>query len=167
MHCEVWPIRSSSSVVSMRSVFHSKFLDHAMHFIVLPHGVLQRRAFLLDAVVRQCLPVFELLSLRRSIVAGRDEYLPRPGPLPSLCRWCHWPSTSKVICLACQRLDEDLHGTTQCVLHGFEGDGLRSLREGLRSCLGVSPTPSASCVRNTFRLLARLLVIPSPPCSSC
>ena len=46
----------------MRSVFHSKFLDHAMHFIVLPHDVLQHRAFLLDVVVRQCLPVFGLLS---------------------------------------------------------------------------------------------------------
>ena len=56
-------------------------------------------------------------------------------------------------CLAGQRLNEDLHGTTQCVLLGFGGDGLRRLREGLRSCLRVFPTPSASCVRNTFRLL--------------
>ena len=70
-------------------------------------------------------------------------------------------------CLAGQRLDENLHVTMQCVLLGFGGDGLRRLREGLRSCLRVSPTPSASCVRNTFRLLARLLVIPSSPCSSC
>ena len=70
-------------------------------------------------------------------------------------------------CLAGQRLDKDLHATTQCVLPGFGGDGLRRLHEGLRSCLRVSPTPSASCVRNTFRLLARLLVIPSPPCSTC
>ena len=143
---EVWPIKSSSSAVSMSSVFHSKFLDHAMHFTELPHDVLQHRVFLLDVVVRQCLPVFELLSLLRSIAAGRDECLPCLGSLPSHC-------------LAGQRLDEDLHCTTQCVLLGFGGDGLRRLREGL--------PPSASCVRNTFRLLARLLVIPSPPCSSC
>ena len=45
-------------------------------------------------------------------------------------------------CLAGQRLDEDLHDTTQCVLLGFGGDGLRRLREGLRSRLRVSPTPS-------------------------
>ena len=70
-------------------------------------------------------------------------------------------------CLAGQRLDEDLHATTQCDLLGFGGDGLRRLHEGLRSCLRVSPTASASCVRNTFRLLARLLVIPSRPCSIC
>ena len=44
-------------------------------------------------------------------------------------------------CLAGQRLDEDLHATTQCVLLGFGGDGLRRLREGLRSCRWVSPTP--------------------------
>ena len=67
-------------------------------------------------------------------------------------------------CLAGQRLDEDLHDTAQCVWLGFGGDGLRRLHEGLQSSLRVSPTPSASCVRNTFRLLARLLVIPSPPC---
>ena len=66
-----------------------------MHFI----DVLQHRAFLLDVVVRQCLPVFELLSLRRSIVAGRDECLPRLGPLNSDGRWCHWPSTSNVVVL--------------------------------------------------------------------
>ena len=58
-------------------------------------------------------------------------------------------------CLASQRLDEDLHATTQCVLLGLGGDGLCRLREGLRSCLRASPTPSASYVRNTFRLLAR------------
>ena len=70
-------------------------------------------------------------------------------------------------CLAGQRLDKDLHATTQCVLLGFGGDGLRRLREGLRSCVWVSPIPSASCVRNTFHLLTRLLVNPSPPCSTC
>ena len=37
-------------------------------------------------------------------------------------------------CLAGQRLHEDLHDTTQCVLLGFGGDGLRRLREGLRPC---------------------------------
>ena len=37
-------------------------------------------------------------------------------------------------CRAGQRLDEYLHDTTQCVLLGFGGDGLRRLREGLRSC---------------------------------
>ena len=70
-----------------------------MHFIVLPHDVLQHRAFLLDVVVRQCLPVFELLSLRRSIAAARDECLPCLGSLPSHGRWCHWPWTSNVIAL--------------------------------------------------------------------
>ena len=65
-------------------------------------------------------------------------------------------------CLAGQRLDEDLHATTQCGLLGFGGDGLCRLREGLRSCFRISPTPSASSVRNTFRLLAHNLVIPSP-----
>ena len=33
-------------------------------------------------------------------------------------------------CLAGQRLDEDLHATTQCVLLGFGSDGLRRLRDG-------------------------------------
>ena len=70
-------------------------------------------------------------------------------------------------CLAGQRLDEDLHATMHCVLLGFGGDGLRRLREGLRSCVWVSPIHSASCVRNTIRLLTLLLVNPSPPCSTC
>ena len=69
--------------------------------------------------------------------------------------------------LAGKRLDKDLHDTTQCVLLGFGGDELRRFRKGLRSCRRVSPTPSASCVRNTFRLLARLLIIPSPSYSAC
>ena len=45
-------------------------------------------------------------------------------------------------CLAGQRLDQDLHANTQCVLLSFGGDGLRRLRVRLRSCLRVSPTPS-------------------------
>ena len=56
----------------MRSVFHSKFLDHAMHFI----DVLQHRAFLLDVVVRQCLPVFGLLSFEdQSLLVGMNAFL--------------------------------------------------------------------------------------------
>ena len=113
------------------------FLTMPCTSLYLPHDVLQHRDFLLDVVVRQCRLVF--------------------GPLLSHGRWS---------CLAGQRLDEDLHATMQCVLLGFGCDGLRRLHEGLRSCLRVSPAPSASCVRNTFRLLARLLVIPSPPCST-
>ena len=55
----------------------TSFLTMPCTSLHLHHDVLQHRAFLLDVVVRQCLPVF--------------------GPLPSHGRWCHWPSTSNVV----------------------------------------------------------------------
>ena len=86
-----------------------------MHFI----DVLQHRAFLLDVVVRQCVPVFGLLSFKdQSLLVGMN-------------RWSLAFDIERS-CLASQRLDEDLHATTQCVSLGFGGDGLRRLREGLR-----------------------------------
>ena len=142
------------------------FLTMPCTSLYFPHDVLQHRAFLLDVVVRQCRPVFGPLSFEdRSLLVGMNAFL-----VLDLAFTLSMVSLAFVIercCLAGQRLDEDLHATMQCVLLGFGGDELRRLHEGLRSCLRVSPTPSPACVRNTFRLLARLLVIPSPLCSTC
>ena len=141
------------------------FLTMPCTSLYFPHDVLHHRAFLLDVVVRQCRPVFGLLSFEdRSMLVGMNAFL-----VLDLAVTLSMVSLAFVIersCLAGQRLDKDLHATTQCVLLGFGGDGLRHLREGLRSCVWVSPIPSASCVRNPFRLLTRLLVNPSP-CSTC
>ena len=97
----------------MGSVFHSKLLS-----------VLQHRAFLLDVVVRQCHPVFGLLSFEdRSLLVGMNAFL-----VLDLAFTLSMVSLAFVIersCLARQRLDEDLHATMQCVLLGFGGDGLR------------------------------------------
>ena len=64
MHCEVL----ANQVLELCRL-DEICVHHAMHFI----DVLQHRASFLDVVVRQCLPVFELLHLRRSISAGLDE----------------------------------------------------------------------------------------------
>ena len=89
MHCEVWPIRSSSSAVSMRSVFTMPCTSLMSRNTELPPG-------------RCCPTVYSRLRaafLRRSIAAGRDECLPCLDPLPSHGRWRHWPSTSNVVVL--------------------------------------------------------------------
>ena len=67
---------------------------------------------------------------------------------------CRRP-TGQRSCLASQRLDEDLHATTQCFLLGFGGDGLRRLREGLRSCLLVIPSPPMFHMLNGSAIWAR------------
>ena len=79
MHCEVWPIRSSSSPVFDWDLCSTpSFLTTPCTSLYFPHDVLQH-SFLLYVVVRQCRPVF--------------------GPLPSHGRWCHWPSASNVVVL--------------------------------------------------------------------
>ena len=120
------------------------FLTMPCTSLYFPHDVLQHRAFLLDVVFRQCRPVFGLLSFEnRSLLVGMNAFLfLDPAFTLSMVSLAFGIERS---CLAGQRLDEDLHATMQCVLLGIGGDGRSRLHEGLRSCLRVSPTPSASC----------------------
>ena len=65
-------------------------------------------------------------------------------------------------CLAGQRLDEDLHDTTQCVLLGFGGDGLNRLR-----AFGFLRLPRLPAFGTPSVFWHASWSFRPPPCSSC
>ena len=90
MHCEVWPTLELCRLDGICVPLQASWPCHALHCTFLMMSC------------NTCSPTVSSLLwaafIRRSIVGGRDECLPHPGPCLH-CRWCHWPSSSNVVVL--------------------------------------------------------------------